>query len=350
MNKLRMLSLCSGIGGADLAAEWTGAIEVVGQVEIDPFCIQVLERHWPHVRRMGDIKDVRGDEFGSIDLVAGGIPCQPFSSAGKQRGVADDRYLWPEMFRIVQRCNAAWVVIENVDDFTYMALDIVQADLESQDYTVQAIVLPACAVGAPHVRERCFVVAHSDRFRESGQEGCFPDGQRGTPLSASLRQWKDTACVDSRTGLADTSSPGWAECNVASLPSKPGHIARRTRAPGNVADAKYRRCERGREYEEPSGTTLLCGSSATWSEPQSRMGRMFDGISTRLDSMHWPALPGQEQEAWEPARTVSGRQPHRNKRLKALGNAIVPSQIFPIFQGIAVWEMGAEGDQDASLL
>lgn len=102
MNKLRMLSLCSGIGGADLAVEWTGAIEIVGQVEVDPFCQRILEKHWPHVKRMGDIREVRGDEFGSIDLVVGGIPCQPFSSAGKQRGTDDDRYLWPDMFRIVQ--------------------------------------------------------------------------------------------------------------------------------------------------------------------------------------------------------------------------------------------------------
>lgn len=92
MKKLRLLSLCSGIGGADLAAEWTGAIEIAGQVELDDFCIQVLEQHWPHVKRLRDIKDVQGDEFGRIDLVAGGIPCQPFSSAGKQRGADDDRY------------------------------------------------------------------------------------------------------------------------------------------------------------------------------------------------------------------------------------------------------------------
>src|SRR5579864_2520179 len=79
MKKLRLLSLCSGIGGADLAAEWTGAIEIAGQVELDDFCIQVLEQHWPHVKRLHAGKDVQGDEFGRIDLVAGGIPYQPFS-------------------------------------------------------------------------------------------------------------------------------------------------------------------------------------------------------------------------------------------------------------------------------
>ncbi len=130
MKKLRMLSLCSGIGGVDLAAEWTGEIEIVGQVEINTFCQSVLSKHWPSVLRLSDIKDVRGDEFGAIDIVAGGIPCQPFSSAGKRRGVEDDRHLWPYAFAIVQQARPRWVLIENVRNFVPLALDLLLADVE----------------------------------------------------------------------------------------------------------------------------------------------------------------------------------------------------------------------------
>ncbi len=187
MCKLRLLSICSGIGGADLAAEWTGGIEIVGQVEIDPFCRTVLSKHWPHVKRLRDIKEVQGDEFGKIDLVVAGIPCQPFSNAGKQRGAADDRYLWPDLLRIVQRCQPRWLVIENVDDFTYLALDLVQADLEGEGYAVQAVVFPACAVGAPHIRQRCFVVAHANRLRECGPKG----GRAGVYQSLTGQRGED---------------------------------------------------------------------------------------------------------------------------------------------------------------
>lgn len=312
MKKLRMLSLCSGIGGADLAAEWTDAIEVVGQVEIDPFCQVVLSKHWPSVLRLSDIKEVQGDEFGAIDIVVGGIPCQPFSSAGKQHGTDDDRYLWPEMFRIVKATKCNWVVIENVDDFTYMALDIVQADLESEGYTVQAFVLPACAIGAPHIRERCFVVAYSNRFGESREACPVPDRQRSTTLSAGLCGREDTAA-----DVADASS--------------------------QRSSSKWNGRHAGTHYPARACSEDVAGASHRRYGTQSRMGGMFDGISAKLDCIRWPSGPGQEQWEWEPARTVPGKQPYRNHRLKALGNAIVPAQIFPIFQGIVEWMVGGQG-------
>src|SRR5579859_5694725 len=154
---MRMLSLFSGIGGLDLAAEWAG-MEIVGQVEIDPFCQAVLAKHWPDVPRKADIYDVVGDEFGTIDIVAGGFPCQPFSVAGKRRGKADDRYLWPEMFRVITAARPAWVCGENVPALVGMALDDVCADLESAGYSCWPVLIPACAVGAPHLRERLFIV------------------------------------------------------------------------------------------------------------------------------------------------------------------------------------------------
>jgi DNA (cytosine-5)-methyltransferase 1 len=113
MKKLRMLSLCSGVGGADLAAEWTGAIEIVDQVEINTFCQAVLTSHWPDVKRLSDIKDVQGDEFGSIDIVVGGIPCQPFSGTGKRpRASPSGTWLLPHLHGLgrasMPRCASIW--------------------------------------------------------------------------------------------------------------------------------------------------------------------------------------------------------------------------------------------------
>ena len=304
-DQLRLLSVCTGIGGADLAAQWTGAIEIAGQIEIDAFCLQVLEQHWPHVKRLRDLKEVQGDEFGRIDLMVAGLPCQPFSSAGKQHGTNDDRYLWPEMLRIVKAIRPSWVLLENVDDFTYMALDIVQADLESQGYAVQAFVLPACATGAPHIRERCFVVAYSNRLGESGQESASANGQCSTTLPTGLCQWTHT------TNVADATSPR--------LPKRGStHILPNTAQESSGVELQSQRCGDG--------------------NPQSRMGRVFDGVSARLDGARWPSEPSREQQEWEPPRTVTGRQPYRRKRLKALGNAIVPHQIYPFFQLIVAYE------------
>ena len=105
-----------------------------------------------------------------------------------------------------------------------------------------------------------------------------------------------------------------------------------------MADTEHGRCQWGIEHEEQPSTTLLRGSSSTGPEPQSRMGRVLDGISAKLDQHRWPAGPGEQQYEWEPARTITERLPHRNQRLKALGNAIVPAQIYPIFAGIVAWE------------
>lgn len=295
-----MLSLCSGIGGADLAAEWTGAIEIAGQVEINPFCLQVLEQHWPDVKRAADIREVQGDAFGPIDIVAGGIPCQPFSSAGKRRGIEDDRHLWPYAFAIIQKARPRWVLIENVRHFVPLALDLLLSDLAGAGYEAGAVVLPACAVGAPHIRERCFVLAYHSGLGERS---------RRTQSTEQLR----TPDPD-RSGSS------------------------------HVAHAQHRGRERRMLDAHQPDTTVLCGSTVAWSEPQSRMGRMLYGISSRLDSARWPAPPG-PQFAWEPQRVV-GRVSERRERIEALGNAIVPYQVYPLFAGIVEWEQMAGGQEE----
>lgn len=167
---MRYLSLFSGIGGFDLGFDRAG-MECAGQVEIDDFCRRVLAKHWPDVPRMADIREVAGNEFGTIDLICGGFPCQPHSVAGKQRGAEDDRELWPEMRRIIANVRPAWVVAENSPNIRKTILDSIFIDLETIGYTVGAVNIPACAVDAPHIRQRAFILAHTDRtgFKERGR-------------------------------------------------------------------------------------------------------------------------------------------------------------------------------------
>lgn len=220
---LTHISLFTGIGGIDLAAEWAG-FETVLMVEKDDYCRKVLAKHWPDVPVLEDIFDVnrktiqealadtengeqpelqkgdnaphsqerpeprtsdrgrggytstgggnRGrtaeavpptDDFPPITLVTGGFPCQPFSVAGKRRGKEDDRYLWPEMLRVIREVRPAWVVAENVAGLIRMGLDDCISDLENSGFETQAFLIPACAVNAPHRRDRIFIVAHSTR-------------------------------------------------------------------------------------------------------------------------------------------------------------------------------------------
>nr|MBA2680541.1 DNA cytosine methyltransferase [Ktedonobacteraceae bacterium] len=179
MRRFRLLSLCSGIGVIDYVWSYVLKQEIAGQIEIDPHCIALLTERFPDVPRRSDIKEVAHEDtptdFGTIDLMAGGIPCQPFSSAGKRRGTQDDRHLWPYAFALVQRYRPTWVLIENVTGFVNLALDLVCTDLESEGYSTQAFVLPACAIGAPHERQRVFIVAYaaSVRPKVSTQTICY---------------------------------------------------------------------------------------------------------------------------------------------------------------------------------
>ena len=173
----QVLDLFSGIGGFSLGLERAG-FATTAFCEIDPFCRRVLVRHWPGTPIYHDInqlteRTLRHDHLPSIDLICGGYPCQPFSVAGRQRGERDPRHLWPQMHRLIRELRPRWVICENVRGHIELGLDTVLDELEALGYTAWTFVVPACAVGANHRRDRVWVVAHAAGFglpRAMGQE------------------------------------------------------------------------------------------------------------------------------------------------------------------------------------
>lgn len=314
---LTHFSLFSGIGGLDLAAEWAG-FQTVGQVEKSDYANKILKKHWPDVPRWEDIKDVTihtvreaGIEHAPT-VLSGGFPCQPFSCAGQRRGAEDDRYLWPEMLRVVQELRPAWVIGENVAGLVSLALDDVLTDLERAGYSCRAFLLPAAGVGAPHMRDRVFIVAHSGGVasRQATTPPCSiredPES-RSDALCSSIRQPPGGANTD----LADTTGirckgSSERECSgtqeeggVQKPISRGAYVAHSTRdlAPGS-GEAGFPPWR-----ADPFGGLWL-------SEPA--VGRVADGVPSRVD------------------------------RLRCLGNAVVPQQVYPIFQAIAEVEKMVE--------
>lgn len=159
---MKVLDLFSGIGGFSLGLERAG-MKTIAFCEIEPFCRKILKKHWPDTPIFKDIKELTVNDLPTKpDLICGGYPCQPFSVAGKQRGTEDNRHLWPEMFRLIKECKPHWVICENVAGHIKLGLDQMLSDLEAEGYTWEAFVIPACAINAPHRRDRVWIVAHSE--------------------------------------------------------------------------------------------------------------------------------------------------------------------------------------------
>ena len=173
---LKILDLFSGIGGFSLGLERTGNFETVAFCEIDKYCKLLLQKHWKGVKIYDDVKKItkegfEADGIPSPDVITGGFPCQPFSVAGKQKGTSDDRHLWPEMFRIIKAFKPRFVIGENVRGIINIqdgvVFEAVCTDLESEGYEVQPFIIPAAGVGAPHRRERVWIIATN-----SSELGC----------------------------------------------------------------------------------------------------------------------------------------------------------------------------------
>ena len=249
---LRVLDLFSGIGGFSLGLERTGGFETVAFCEYEPFPRAVLAKHWPNVPCFPDVRTLKGSDIdGPVDVICGGYPCQPFSTAGQRRGKEDDRHLWPEFNRLVAELRPTWVIGENVAGHISMGLDDVLSDLEGQGYACRTFVIPACAVDAPHRRDRVWTVAHAPQLQRNGsaehrQQGCgqVPElGKRSgaEPLADAQR------IRQPRSGqpliASDCASEGEGETNNAFAVSKPGKWCPEPNV-GRVAHGVPRRVDR----------------------------------------------------------------------------------------------------------
>jgi DNA (cytosine-5)-methyltransferase 1 len=191
---MNVLSLFAGIGGLELGLERAG-MTTVGQVELDPWCRQVLARHWPDIPQHDDVRTApdwwASTERPPVDVVCGGFPCQPFSSAGRRRGVADERWGWPWMADVVRAVRPRYLVVENVADLVRDAdaWGWVLGDLAALGFDAEWGVLSACALGAPHARERVFLVAYTPQHHVSDQ-GQGAETAGGLRLQPRGSRWR----------------------------------------------------------------------------------------------------------------------------------------------------------------
>jgi DNA (cytosine-5)-methyltransferase 1 len=294
-------SLFSGIGGLDLGLERAG-MQVRWQCEIDPYCRAVLAHHWPDVPCYEDIRDIDGSAE-RVDLVCGGFPCQPVSFAGKGLAQEDPRWLWPEFARVVGELRPRYVLVENVPGLVKRGLDLVVTGLAEMGYDAEWEIVSAAACGAPHLRERIFVVAHT--ASRCGQVISEGDHSRRALVAPE-------PCTDSRNQSGDITPRS--------------HFAGRNQEPKgevDVADADdHGRNGRARYFTEEN-----------WRQESTDGGRgardVQDPDSSALESWRLGRRTAQASSRWwwatEPdVGRVAHGVPHRLAQLRALGNAVVP--------------------------
>tara|TARA_R110002012_G_scaffold11859_3_gene53009 strand:- start:59 stop:970 length:912 start_codon:yes stop_codon:yes gene_type:complete len=284
---LKTLDLFSGIGGFAVGLEATNFFKTTCFVEQEPYCQAVLRHHFPEVPILGDIKNVKRPDLPDPDpdVILGGFPCQPFSSAGLRKAQSDSRHLWPEMFRLIKECRPTWVIGENVIGIVKLGLDEVLTDLENEGYATRTFNIPACAVGAPHLRQRVWIVAHSDSKGE-------PDGSIDAQAQGKL--------------VADSPISGLQEHGYGQTKD----AIERSKA---VADPQSERHGRG--------SSEKCGNEQRIILPKeqggSKMGSEAEGCGE-------PHRPEQWWESEPPVGRLAHGVSHRVSQIRALGNSIIP--------------------------
>ena len=174
---MRHLDLFSGIGGFALAAEMVGEINTVAFCEIDPWAKRILAQNFPNIPIHNDITKIDGTQFKNIDILTGGYPCQPFSTAGNRKAEADPRHLWPEMLRVIRDVRPTWIVCENVPGHVKLGLDQVLSDMANEGYAFRPCIIPANATGLPHNRNRVYIVAYSASNGRNESKTLRSDGE-----------------------------------------------------------------------------------------------------------------------------------------------------------------------------
>ena len=328
-------SLFSGIGGFDLAAEWMGW-ENKFHCEWNEFGQKVLHHYWPQAEQFTDIKKSNFTKYANrIDILTGGFPCQPYSSAGKRLGKEDERHLWPEMLRAIREIQPRWVVGENVLGLVNWSNGLVfhevQADLEAEGYEVQPYVLPAVSVNAPHRRDRVWFVAYSTRASERANQLSGIRCQNGEIGREGSQTIYNAFRSDGIEGItSDTLCNGSGERRQSEQLNQNGIEG------GNVADTSSIRLwnsANSRQIQNKKGisetkrnkSSLFLETNDNGHKPKwenfptvSPICSGDDGIPDRLDSITFPN--------W------------RNESIKAGGNAIVPQVVLQIFKTIEQYE------------
>jgi DNA (cytosine-5)-methyltransferase 1 len=311
-------SLFSGIGGFDLAADWMGW-ENIFHCEIAEFPRKILNHYWPNADCHEDIKKTDFTKYcGTVDIISGGFPCQPYSAAGKRLGKEDDRHLWPEMLRVIREVKPQWVVGENVRGLLNwnggMVFHEVCADLENIGYEVQAFIIPASGINAPHQRERLWIVANSSLYAnglptkgrmDMGRE-LLEGRERKEKTNGFNIIGKDAPDSESQRAWEQSSEDRGREDGRFNNLSKDGNAADTDGiglwGKGNrVRESKfYGKNYKGNNWENFPTQSSVCSGD--------------DGISHGLDNITFPK--------W------------RKESIKGYGNAVVPQVVYRIFKTI----------------
>ena len=328
---MRIGSLFSGIGGLELGLGWAGVGHVVWQVERDPFARSVLARHWPDAdRSVEDVTIAGAANLAPVDLICGGFPCQDISTAGKGAGLAGERSgLWFEYLRIVRELRPRVVVVENVAALLSRGLDTVLGGLAEAGYDAEWFCLRASDVGAPHRRERLFVVAH--RVGD-GLQGVEPAGAASRAVGGGgevlahpvgLTPERPRGTGDVACSTAQVEADGERRCAIRDAAVDCREVVADAAKLLGGGGGVHERCHREgrRPLPEPRERGCADARRGTGYGSKPRMGRAPHGLPARLD--RWPSGPGEPQHEWEAPRVAQG-VPNRAARLRALGNAVVP--------------------------
>lgn len=329
---MRHGSLFSGIGGFDLAAQWLGW-ENVFHCEWNPFGQRVLKHYWPNADSHHDITKTNFTQYANrIDILTGGFPCQPYSSAGKRKGKEDERHLWPEMLRTIREVAPRYVVGENVLGLTNwdggIVFDEVHTDLETAGYEVAAMVVPAAAVNAPHGRDRVWFVARRNATDASyNKHGLQTEG--GLDMDGSLLGGREREQKTNGFDFVGSNEPTTDAKSVRRNGAGGEHQQDIDKNQNGVFEYRSKRGGMGAEFER---------HGEGWGATDAVGGRKFERTNWETFPTQPPVCSGNDGFPDQLDGITFSKWRHES--LKAYGNAIVPQVAFEIFKVIQKIENG----------